>query len=174
MTTAATNMDFSSQQTDEGFSRFASVLRSEGLRSALASLLLRTDYRFIAIFRFQGDNANAAAFYDREHPETAGTQEVPAGATYCAFARDSGDAFITADAMTDPRLAAHVSREQIRAYCRVPIVTPDGAFLGTLCHYDVVPRDPSQVDLALMCQVASALEQGRYVPQYPATTALRA
>jgi hypothetical protein len=45
--------------------------------------------------------------------------------------------------------------------------SPEGDVLGTLCHYDVVPRDSSQIDLALMCEIASALEQWQAVPDYP-------
>ncbi len=164
-------MESSADGTKARFSAFTSILRSSGLRAALADLLAPTDYRFIAIFRFQGDRANAAVYYDRENPHVLTTDEVPASATYCSFARNDRGAFVTADAMQDERLAGHVAREHVRAYCGVPIMTPEGEILGTLCHYDLVPRDPSQIDLALMCEVASALEQGRHVPPYPSAPA---
>jgi GAF domain-containing protein len=151
----------------ERFERFSSILGSAGLRPALADLLSATDYRFIAIFRFNQDRANAALFYDREQPDVVAVDEVPASATYCCFARDAKGAFVTADALADPRLTEHVAREQVRAYFGVPIMTPEGEILGTLCHYDVVPRDPEQIDLPLICEIASALEQGRLVPPYP-------
>ncbi len=133
----------------------------------MADLLLPTEYRFIAIFRFNGDRANAAVFYDRENPDVLNVEEVPASATYCTFARAERAAFFTEDAMDDIRLKSHVAREHVRAYCGAPIITPEGEILGTLCHYDLVPRDPSQVDLALMCEICSAIEQRRLVPDYP-------
>ena len=157
--------------TADRFQRFSEILASAGLRSALADLVTSTDYRFIAIFRFEGDRANAAVFFDREHPDVLSVDEVPAEATYCCFARESRGPFVTDDALSDPRLKAHVARTQVRAYCGVPIITPEGEILGTLCHYDLIPRDSATVDLALMCEIASALAQGQHMPPYPETRA---
>jgi GAF domain-containing protein len=162
-------MDSSPVRASERFARFSAILGSSGLRPALADLLEYTDYRFIAIFRFNGERANAAVFVDRENPDVLSVDEVPASATYCCFARDARGAFVTANSMEDPRLVAHVAREHVRAYCGVPIMTPEGEILGTLCHYDLIPRDPAQIDLPLMCEIASALEQGGHVPPYPTT-----
>ena len=153
--------------TEDSFARFLRVLDSQGLRPALAMLLSETDYRFIAIFRFEDGKANAAVFYDRDNPAVLSVDEVPASATFCCFARDARGVFTTADAMLDPRLVDHVARTVVRAYCGVPLMTSEGEILGTLCHYDLVPRAPEQVDLALMLQVASALVQRQLVPPYP-------
>ena len=35
----------------------------------------------------------------------------------------------------------HPARETILSYCGVPVMNELGVILGTLCHYDVVPRD---------------------------------
>ena len=160
-------MELERQGRAERFQRFSSLLENAGLRPALADLLSASDYRFIAIFRFNADRANAALFYDREHPDVLGVDEIPASATYCCFARDARGAFVTANALLDPRLTGHVAREHVQAYFGVPIMTPEGEILGTLCHYDLVPRDPEQIDLSLICEIASALEQGKHVPPYP-------
>ncbi len=149
------------------FAKFMSTLTSSGLRSALAVLLFQTEYRFIAIFRFNGDKATSCVFYDRGNPEVLETSEVSATATYCCFTRDSKGVFVTADSLKDSRLVNHAAREQVRTYCGTPILTPEGDILGTLCHFDLVPRDPSQIDVALMCEVASALAYGNHVPPYP-------
>ena len=149
------------------FERFLTKLTEAGLRPALAYLLGLTTFRFIAIFRFHEGRANAAAFYDRDNPSLLGVEEVPSSATYCCFARDSKGAFITASALEDPRLEHHVARETVQSYCGIPIMTPEGTILGTLCMYDTVPRDSSQVDLALMVAAASALQQRDLVPPYP-------
>ena len=160
-------MNHSSQQTRERFDRFTSMLASAGLRDALADVASITDYRFIAIFRFQDERANAVIYYDREQPEVLGVEEVAASDTYCRLARETREAFVTSDALNDARLTDHGARASVQSYCGVPIMTPEGAVLGTLCHYDLVPRDPNQVDLALMCEIASALEQGGHLPPYP-------
>jgi GAF domain-containing protein len=168
------HLDLSAQRTRERFARFSAILSTSGLRSALADVLTETDYRFIALFRLSGGYANAAVFYDRMQPDVLLAQEVPATATYCAFTRDAKLPFVTADSLVDSRLDDHVARESVRAYCGIPILTPEGEFLGTLCHYDVVPRDPAQVDMALMCEIASALEQGGHVPPYRGSPAVPA
>jgi GAF domain-containing protein len=153
--------------TQAAFDAFSGHLQAEGLRPALAYLLKLTDYRFIALFRFQGDRANAAVFYDREHPDVLRIDEVAANATYCCFARDARGVFATTNAMSDPRLLSHVAREAVQAYWGVPVMTPEGEILGTLCHYDVVPRETRQIDLELMLSVASTIERQGLVPPYP-------
>ena len=69
--------------------------------------------------------------------------------------------------MLDERLAEHPARNSVLAYCGVPVMDAEGILMGTLCRYDLVPRDPEQVDLELMVQVASALAQRKLVPPYP-------
>lgn len=153
--------------TDEAFATFMRLLREAGLRPALAYLLELTDYRYIAIFRFRDDLITAIEFYDREDPAAASTGIVPVSSTYCCFVRDSKGMFTTANSLLDARVAGHVKRETVQAYCGIPILTPDGEILGTLCHFDDVPRDPEQIDLELVLQVASALEQTGSVPAFP-------
>ena len=141
--------------TDAAFAEFDAQLTTFGLRPALAYLLSLTDYRCIAIFRFEGGNANAAVFCDREKPDQLTTQEVPDTATYCSYVRDARGILSVADALADPRTASHPAREAVRSYCGVPVMDAEGVILGTLCHYDFQPRDPEQIDLHLMLRVAS-------------------
>lgn len=149
------------------FQRFAQILETAGPRDALAYLLSLSDYRFIGIFRFQEGKANAAIHYDRENPGVLNATEVPDTATYCCYVRDGNGVFTTANALTDSRLTQHPARETVLAYCGVPVMDPSGHLLGTLCHYDLVPRDPAQLDMELLLQAAVALEQGDHVPPYP-------
>ena len=74
---------------------------------------------------------------------------------------------MTAHAMLDPRTEGHPARETVSAYCGVPVMDPERNILGTLGHYDLVPRDPEQVDIDLMIQVASTLAHGNLLPPYP-------
>jgi GAF domain-containing protein len=154
--------------TEDAFRQFSDKVSRHGLRPALAYLLGLTDFRYIAIFRRNGDKATAAAYYDREHPDVVATDEVPASATYCQLAIESQAPFITADALQDPRLVSHPARHAVQSYSGVPLMTPEGELLGTLCYYDEVPRDTDQIDLELIVNVASALEQRGLVPPYPA------
>ena len=158
-----------SAESDTGahFKQFARVLASSGARDALAYVLGLSDYRFIGIFRFKDGKANAAIHYDRENPSQLQATEVPDTATYCCFVRDSKGVFTTVNALVDPRLDEHPARAEVLAYCGVPVLDPEGHLLGTLCHYDVAPRDASQLDLELLVQVAATLQQGDHVPPYP-------
>jgi GAF domain-containing protein len=153
--------------TDAAFAGFSRVLADRGARDALAYLLGLSEYRFIGVFRFKDSKANAAIHFDRDNPDVMSANEVPGSATYCCYVRDSKGAFMTAHAIADPRLAEHAARTVVQAYCGVPIMDPEGQVLGTLCHYDLVPRDPAQLDMELLVRVASALQQGNHVPPYP-------
>lgn len=154
-------------ETAVAFSVFSKLMEAEGLRTALYALLRRTDYRFIAIFRFQGGLATSVVHVDREDLTVLQAGEVPDTATYCCYVRDRKGAFVTADALLDSRTVNHAARQAVRAYCGVPILDPEGTLLGTLCHYDLLPRDPEQLDLELLLQAASHIAQSGQLPPYP-------
>ncbi len=154
--------------TARDFEQFQAILHASGVRDSLAYLVGLTDYRFIGIWRFQDGKADAAVHFDKENPGTLRAQEVAENATYCCYVRDSQGAFKTAHALLDPRTEGHPAREAVPTYCGVPVMDSSGVLLGTLCHYDLVPRDPEQIDLELMFAVASALAQGGHIPPYPA------
>lgn len=160
-------MHVAKPSTDDAFDRFSSTLASSGVRDALAWLLSLTDFRYIGIFRFEADRANAAVYVDRENPGILEIDDVSATATYCCYVRDSGGVFTTADAMNDARLDGHAAQATVASYCGVPLMDSDGTLIGTLCHYDLVPRDPGQIDMALMLRVASELAYGQHIPPYP-------
>lgn len=153
--------------TAAAFDDFRGRLDARGVRDALAYLAHRSDFRFIGIWGFQDGMADALVHYDKENPEVTRATAVPENATYCCFVRDSRGQFTTANAMLDPRIEGHPARDSVPSYCGVPIMDAEGTLLGTLCHYDLVPRDPSTLDLELLLQAASALAQGGFVPPYP-------
>ena len=167
MTSLTAAMPAPTPSTDEAFAAFEAALQSSGPRAALAYLVGLTSYRFIGIFRFSGGMANAAIHCDRENPEVTRIDAVPESATYCCFVRDRRGSFTTVDALEDSRLAEHVARNSVRAYCGVPVMDAEGRLLGTLCHYDVVPRNADELDMPLLLQAASTLALGKHVPPYP-------
>ncbi|RZL53362.1 MAG: GAF domain-containing protein [Variovorax sp.] len=161
------------RELSRAFADFVVTLKSKDLRSALAGLLRRTDYRFIGIWRFEDGKATAVVHYDIENPSATTAEEVPDTATYCCYVREQGEPFKTPNALIDERLSAHPARSQIQSYCGVPVMDSEGTILGTLCHYDVVPRDPEQVSIELMLNVASYLALGGHVPPYASAAAAR-
>ena len=153
--------------TDEAFAEFKSLLDGQGIRPALAYIRSLSDYRFIGIFRFKDGKSTSVVHVDKDSPSVLQASEVPEAATYCSYIKSDGAPFATADASVDPRVVGHPAREVVIAYCGVPVVTPEGEFIGTLCHYDLVPRDATQLDLELLVQVSSALTYSGKVPAYP-------
>jgi GAF domain-containing protein len=143
----------------DGFHEFERVLASAGLRPALVWLAARSEYRFVGIYRFDGEMLVSVSHFDKQHPDVERVDTVPINASYCCFVRDSQGRFMTADSLDDPAVAGHPKRDELRAYCGMPIFDPEGVLLGTLCHYDAVPRDSGQLDLELLVLVAGALSQ---------------
>lgn len=160
-------MQLADPSTDDAFARFSSLLASSGVRTALVYLLGLTDFRHIGIFRVDGDRASAFVYVDRDNPEVQQVDDVPLAASYCCFVRDARGVFTTGDAQLDPRLQGHLAQSRVVSYCGVPVMDSAGMVLGSLCHYDAVPRDPGQIDMALMMRVASALAYGDHVPPSP-------
>ena len=160
-------MPTTSATTAASFQTFQDAFHADGLRAALSELLKLTDYRFIGIWRFQDGRSAAAVHYDRENPVETTAAEVPECATYCTLVRDARAPFMTADALLDPRLAGHPARDVVLTYCGMPLMDSAGTVLGTLCHYDLVPRDPEQINIELMLMVSSFLALNGLVPAYP-------
>lgn len=135
---------------------FDRLLADDGPRAALRYLNGLTEYRFTGVFRFE--QAVIGVFYfDREQPDVAAIPAIPLEASYCSYVRRANGLFTTADAMLDPRLTMHPARAEVRGYCGSPVFDPEGNLLGTLCHFDVEPRDPTLIDSDLLQQAASRL-----------------
>jgi len=145
--------------TKAAFAQFSETLQAQGIREALAYLLSLTEYRFIGVFGFGSGMTYAIAHYDRENPDALDGDSAPDVSGYGDYVRDCKRSFVTADATMDERLRKHPARNSVPAYCGVPVMDPDGAVLGSLCHYDIVPRDPGQIDVALLQQVTGVLAQ---------------
>ena len=146
---------------EQAVTQLKTILRNDGVRPALIFLNHLTEHRFSALYQFKDDQLRNLYFYDRENPELESTDEIPVTASYCVFLRETGALFHTSDAMRDGRVRSHPKREQIQAYCGVPVLDAQGKLFGSICHFDLQPRVISDEDVDLMEVVALLLRDER-------------
>lgn len=142
---------------DDTLQRLRALVREGDVRGALAQLNARAGYRFTSLYRFDDATLRNVWFYDREHPERERCDDVPVLASYCVFVREDRSTFRLDDSQADARVAEHPRREQIRAYCGVPLIDDTGRMFGTVCHFDFRPRSISDENVALMEALAPML-----------------
>jgi formate hydrogenlyase transcriptional activator len=94
--------------------------------------------------------------------------ETPREIAFCSQAIQQQDLFIVPDAMADPRFCDNplvLEEPKIRFYAGMPLITPEGTALGTVCVVDRVPRELSEYQRgalrALAHQVVALLELRR-------------
>ncbi|HWL35334.1 MAG TPA: SpoIIE family protein phosphatase [Frankiaceae bacterium] len=76
----------------------------------------------------------------------------------CASAILRDEPYVVTDAAADPRTRYHplvTSGPRIRFYAGVPLTTPDGFRLGTLCVADRTPREPQPDDIDTLRDLAA-------------------
>jgi signal transduction histidine kinase len=121
----------------------------------LASYICQTPVAMISLV--DGDRQWFKAKVGTEMTET------PRDVAFCAHAILQPDLFLVPDAEADERFADNPlvrGEPQVHFYAGVPLITPDGHALGTLCAVDRVPRQLSaeQQD-ALRALARQAMDQ---------------
>jgi diguanylate cyclase (GGDEF)-like protein len=82
--------------------------------------------------------------------------------SFCAHAVADDKPLVVPDARDDERFHDNpfvVDAPEVRFYAGVPVHSPDGATLGTLCVIDSAPRDLAEGELAPLSDLARLLEQ---------------
>jgi PAS domain S-box-containing protein len=87
--------------------------------------------------------------------------ETPRAISFCGHAILCDDPLVIADAAADPRFADNplvTGEPHIRFYAGIPLCSPNGARLGTLCLIDRVPRSFGEDDIATLRDLAKWAE----------------
>lgn len=89
------------------------------------------------------------------------TRGTPVEWAFCAHAVSSGTPFIVEDATRHEAVQDNplVTREGIRCYAGIPLISRRGHALGTLCVIGTEPRPFSESDIALLRQLANEAVQ---------------
>lgn len=97
--------------------------------------------------------------YGGDHSWSAEAGGVPIEWSYCATSVRTGAPYVVPDAATDVlhRLNPTATSDGIRAYAGAPLITSSGEVLGSCCVIDVVPRDFTEADIAVLEQEAAAV-----------------
>lgn len=131
------------------------LLVKRDYRTLLAALNGFTDYRFSSVFRFDEARLSSVWTYDRANPQSDGFPvEVPLADSYCMYLYQSVAPLVIEDSLADSRLLRHRRRQEVRAFCGVPLFSGDGALFGALCHFDHEPRVIAEPVLDLLATAA--------------------
>ncbi len=101
------------------------------------------------------------------------SSEIPREVSFCNHTILQTDLVIVSDTLNDKRFARNqlVTREGVRFYAAVPLLTPEGYALGTLSVMDHVPRaltqEQTRILWALARQVMAHLEDQRDLQSNP-------
>lgn len=152
-------MTESDTESDTALQQLRALIRDGDVRGALALLNARTEHRFTSLYRFDDDTLRNVWFHDCEHPARETIDDIPVLASYCVFVREERSTFRVHDSDTDARVADHPKREQIRAYCGVPLLDSMGRMFGTICHFDFRPMRISDENVELMEALAPMLQR---------------
>ncbi|WP_164089193.1 sensor domain-containing diguanylate cyclase [Sphingorhabdus sp. YGSMI21] len=83
--------------------------------------------------------------------------EIPRDISFCDFAIAQQEPLIVEDTLRDERFRENpvvIDRPFFRSYLGVPLITPDGFKIGTLCAADLIPRQYSEEKIDRMKQLA--------------------
>lgn len=87
----------------------------------------------------------------------AGVREVPIEESFCRATIGSSTALVVADAWNDERVPG--ADAAMRFYAGYPVEAADGTRIGALCVFDEEPRPAGTVDVALLRDLALAIQR---------------
>ena len=125
---------------------------------------------------------NERQFFKSSLGMPGGLRETPLSHSLCQRVVTLGEALFIEDARLDPHMCGNraVIEMGAVAYAGIPLTTPDGIVLGTLCAIDLVPRRWSEDEMQGLRDLAAAAiteielrERAREAAEATATAAYR-
>jgi len=95
--------------------------------------------------------------------------------SFCTHAIQSEEAFVVKDATLDPRFSSNplvTGDPHIRSYAGIPLRTPDGYNVGTLCAIDRIPRDFPEHEIEILTNFAKVIVDELELRQIASTDVL--
>ncbi len=134
------------------------ALSEGGLPASVAYLNAKVPYRFTGLFLAEGGSLRNVALFDKQDSNAPLWEPLPVSDSFCSVIVESGLPLLINHASTDRRLAVreHPAAAKFESYCGVPLIDAEGNVLGSLCHFDVEPREGSEADLEQMLQLPRA------------------
>ncbi len=102
-------------------------------------------------------------------------RQTPRELSFCNLTIENDTPFVIRDMTKDPRFADHpmvVNPPHVRSYAGVPLTTPDGYNVGSLCAVDMKPRDFSESEIAILEKFARLVVDELELRQIASTDAL--
>jgi len=87
-----------------------------------------------------------------------GRQETPRAISFCTHTIQQREPLIVTDALADPRFAASplvTGSPHVRSYAGIPLRTPEGYNVGSLCAMDTVVRHFTVAEVAILTNFAT-------------------
>ena len=119
---------------------FTPTLAETDLRSLLKYMNGLTPHRFTGVYRFEPGWVMSVALWDRENPQLEVGENVKMKESYCWLTGLGKSSYVIEDAVCDPRLTEHPTREAVRSYVSVALRDRQQKPWGTLCHFYFDPR----------------------------------
>ena len=136
----------------EQFIAFRRTLRSRGIVAAMALLNDRTNFRYSALYKHDGDVMRTVHLFDRLGNSRATVRTTPLEQTFCSFVIRDGQ-FATRDSSQDPRVTGHAYAGVVNSYVGLALYRPSGTVFGSFCHFDSEVRDIAPQEAVFLREV---------------------
>jgi len=144
--------------------KFNSIVKTDGLWSAMRWLNDKVPYRFTAIFAFDGDRLRNICLVDKEDSNITHCPDQLITDSYCIYIQRSGARFSVEDSRLDARVNGHPKQSSFHCYYGIPLSGPSGKLLGTVCHFNSAPVRVTEDVVDSLDELADVIVDAAFTP----------